>query len=281
MSEADAISRANLPRTRATLAADFRRLGVRPGMCLLVHSSLSAIGWVAGGPVAVIQALQDVLTAEGTLMMPAHSTDNSDPAQWRNPAVPAAWIDTIRTETPAYDPRITPTRNMGVIAELFRRWPGVLRSEHPQLSFAAWGHDAERVTAGHRLENGLGEHSPLARLYDLEGHVLLLGVGYNRNTSFHLSEYRAPGSKPERQGAAVLVDGERVWKWFADIETDSELFPTIGAAFEATGRVTVGKVGSATARLFSQVEAVDFAEKWLADWREEQAEAKRTGRRRT
>ena len=73
MSEADTISRVEMPATRAGLVDDLRRLGVRPGMVLLVHSSLSALGWVVGGPVVVIQALQDVLTPDGTLVMPAHS----------------------------------------------------------------------------------------------------------------------------------------------------------------------------------------------------------------
>ena len=78
--ESSAIARTERPNTQESLATDLRALGVAPGMTLLVHASLSALGWVAGGPVAVIQALMDALTPQGTLVMPANTGDNSDPA---------------------------------------------------------------------------------------------------------------------------------------------------------------------------------------------------------
>ncbi|MCP4425789.1 MAG: AAC(3) family N-acetyltransferase, partial [Chloroflexi bacterium] len=128
MSEEQTIKNAHSPRTRASLAADLRQLGVRPSMTLLVHSAMSRLGWVNGGPVVVIQALQDALTSEGTLVMPAHSGDYSDPAGWENPPIPPAWHQTVRDTMPAFDPALTPTRGMGRIAELFRTWPDVRRS---------------------------------------------------------------------------------------------------------------------------------------------------------
>jgi aminoglycoside 3-N-acetyltransferase len=263
VSEKIAIEKSPHPFTRDLLVEDLTRLGVRPGMVLLVHSSLSKIGYVPGGPVAVIQALQDVLTPAGTLVMPTHSSDYSDPAGWQNPPVPAGWQAIVRDHIPAFDPALTPTRQMGAIPELFRTWPNVLRSSHPHDSFAAWGQHAAQITADHSLAFSMGNQSPLAQIYALDGHVLLLGVGHANNTSFHLGEYRA-GVRPEvKEGAPVLENGRRVWREYEDIDYDDELFPQLGAAFDETGAVTIGRVGLAECRLFSQRTAVDFAQKWL------------------
>ncbi|HZY42789.1 MAG TPA: AAC(3) family N-acetyltransferase [Anaerolineae bacterium] len=267
MSEAKTIENAPTPRTRDSLAADLRALGLWAGHTVIVHSSLSALGWVCGGPVAVIQALMDVITPDGTLIMPAHSGELSEPAEWQHPPVPTEWWSIIRETMPAFDLRVTPTRGMGRIAESFRTWPNVRRSDHPQVSFAAWGHHAGFITTNHSLDFSMGEQSPLARIYELDGSVLLLGVPYANNTSFHLGEYRAPGAKLIAQGAPLVENGRRVWQQLHDIENDSAVFDELGAAFEAVLTVARGNVGSAECRLFSQRTAVDFAARWIRDRR--------------
>ncbi len=264
LEDAKLIEATGEPRTRSSLSADLRELGVEPGMTLLVHSSLRSLGWVCGGAVAVVQALTDVLAPEGTLVMPTHTSNYSEPSYWQHPPVPEAWWPTIRLCMPAFDPQVTPTTQMGQIVEVFRTWPGTRRSSHPQLSFAARGSGAEFITSGHQLAYGLGEGSPLARIYDLDGYVLLLGVGHANNTSFHLGEFRSPNATHTTQGAALLENGERIWRTFADVDWDSDDFAEIGALFDATGSVRLGRVGSADARLFRQRAAVDFAEEWIA-----------------
>lgn len=267
MSEENTINQSEQMQTRASLAADLGQFDPGPAPVVMVHSSLSSMGWVCGGAVATIQALLDWLGAEGTLVMPAHSGDLSDPALWNSPPVPQDWWEPIRQHMPAYDPALTPTRGIGLVAETFRRWPGSRRSHHPTLSFSAYGPQAELVTADHQLDYGLGEGSPLARLYELDAWVLLLGAGYDSNTSFHLAEYRAPGAISTEEGSPIMVEGQRRWATIREIEFHEELFGQLGQDFEAAAEVKMGTIGSAEARLFQQRPCVDFAIHWIEDWR--------------
>lgn len=254
------------PVTVESLARDLAALGLRQGMTVLVHSSLSALGWVCGGPVAVIQALERAISPAGTLVMPTHSGNLSDPAHWQNPPVPQSWWQIIRDTMPAYDPDLTPSWGVGIIPECFRKQKGVMRSLHPQYSFAAWGAGAETVIGQHNLEFGLGERSPLARVYDMNGWVLLLGVGHSSNTSLHLAEYRAnyPAKRDTINAAPMLVDGQRRWHEYQDIMLDTEDFPAIGAAYAAQGgELRQGQVARAPAQLIPQRALVNFAVTWL------------------
>lgn len=254
------------PATVESLVRDLHALGVEPGMTLLVHSSLRSLGYVCGGAVAVIFALERALGDNGTLVMPTHTSALTEPAYWSNPPVPASWFETIRAKTPPYNPLLTPTTRMGVIPETFRRRRDALRSAHPHVSFAARGPQAETIVGEHPFAFGLGESSPLARLFDLDAHVLLLGVDHDRNTSMHLAEVRAEweGKTTIVQGAPVRIDGARTWATFEDLEWDSTDFRRIGADFESdTDFVRVDAIAQATARLMRIRPLVRYATEWM------------------
>ena len=265
--EADLINHSPDPITFSSLVNDLQFLGLQKGSVVIVHSSLSKIGWVCGGPVAVILALEEVLGKEGTLVMPTHCGENSDPAQWMHPPVPESWIQTIRREMPAYDPSLTPTRGMGKIPETFRKQNGVIRSMHPQDSFAAFGKHAHFITADHLLETVFGPGSPLQKIYDLDGWILLLGVGHGNNTSLHLAEYRAdfPGKKMLTNGCSMFVNGHKSWINFQGLDLVDDDFELIGNQFLEMypNLVIVGKVGLAKAYLLKQKPLVDFAVNWM------------------
>ena len=268
MSEHDVVRRTVKPMTVQSLTQDLRRLGVEPGMVVLVHSSLNAIGWVSGGPIAVILALEEALGPEGTLVMPSHTSGLCDPSEWKNPPVPEEWWQVIRDTMPAFDPDLTPTRSMGAIAETFRKQRGVLRSSHPLCSFSAWGNLAETVVQDHELSFGMGERSPLARIYDMDGYVLLIGVDHDSNSSIHLAEYRSayPRKSTVQAGAPISSNGAREWVTFDDVNVDSDDFDRIGEEFATTvGRNLVyeGQVGLAQCQLMPQRALVDFAVDWL------------------
>ena len=251
--------------TLKSLKKDFKKLGIEPGMTIIVHSSLKSVGAVCGGPVAIILALEELLTNEGTLVMPTFNTDLTDPARWTAPPIMQNQLQEILDEMPVFDLDLTPTRNMGCVSETFRKQPGVIRSSHPHLSFAAWGKHAVDVCSDHSLEYGLSVESPLARIYELGGFVLLLGVEHNRNTSMHLAEYDSRTNRSRiREKAPMVVNGNRQWVEFDEIDLDCSDFLEIGIEFESySDEINYSNVGEAKAKFMPQSELVDYARTYM------------------
>lgn len=269
MSEQSVIERTHTPLTVTSLAEQLRACGLADGQTILVHLAMSKLGWIIGGAEAVILALLAAVGDNGTLMMVTNSGNNTDPCHWQHPPVPAAWWQAVRDHTPPYNPLTTPTRDMGVVPELFRTWPGAVRSGHPAFSLAALGQHAGYLVSDHSLEEDTGDRSPLGRLYELDGHVLLLGVDHGNNTSLHLAEFRAeyPGKRNIRTGSAMLVDGRRQWVAYETLDSDDSDFREIGAAFDSEHNITVQRINSAEVRFFRQRLVVDFAVKWMEQHR--------------
>ncbi|MBQ6877596.1 MAG: AAC(3) family N-acetyltransferase [Oscillospiraceae bacterium] len=243
----------------------FDSLGIKSGMNIIVHTSLKSLGYVCGGAQTVIESLLEAVGSEGTIMMPSQSWKNLDPETGVHWEVPESQWNVIRENWPAYDKNITPTNTMGAAAEMFRSWPGTLRSGHPARSFAANGKNAEYLTENHDISNIFGEGSPLSKLYELDGCVLLIGVGYDKNTSLHLADALAeyPSKHFVTEHSAVLENGKRIWKAYETLFVDGEDFSKIGEAFEKKHAVKKAKIGNAVLRFMKQRELVDFAVSWI------------------
>jgi aminoglycoside 3-N-acetyltransferase len=221
-----------------TLADDLRSLGVPRGGVLLVHMSLRQVGWVDGGAMAVIQALRKALGPEGTLVMPA--------------------MPGPRRDEP-FDPRFTPTRGMGVVAERFWRQPGVLRSNHPTSSMAAEGPRAEEIVREHPLEEPAGPRSPVGKVHDLDGWILLLGVDQTANTSIHLGEHLGGAPYRVKQWTTVWQGDKPAHRTLEVIEHCHRGFPRLDERLRDRATVREGLVGQARAVLVRSRDVVATA----------------------
>jgi len=252
---------------RRRLVRDLRRLGVSKGQVLLVHASLSSIGWVEGGAATVVTALRRAVGRTGTVVVSTGTEENSHTSRAHQERIKHMTDDEIasyRRDMPAFDKDTTPG-TAGAIAEKLRTTGGAVRSAHPQSSLAAIGPLAGYLMADHRLDCHLGEQSPLRKLYDNDAQILLLGVGYRSCTAFHLAEYRYTVNPPTQSYSCVVMRNDRrTWEEYIDVVLDDGDFGTIGKSLDGELPVKKRNVGNAKCRLVSLPAAVDFACTWLS-----------------
>lgn len=244
------------------LARGWERIGLSDGMTVIVHSSLSSLGTVMGGANTVVSSLLAAVGHRGTVAMPAFTPQVADPAPG-TVGVPNAAERERRDAVPLFHPGLP--SQMGAIPEAFRKLRGSVRSAHPQVSVAAHGRHADHIVAPHPLEFAVGRNSPFGRLHDLEAHILLVGVGHNRNTFLHHAETLSPARRLKIRCFPKAVDGERVWVETFDVADDNgRLFPGIGDEFERKSGTKIFTVGNATCRLIPSQPFVSFATDRLA-----------------
>jgi aminoglycoside 3-N-acetyltransferase len=253
------------PQTELSLRKDLEKLGIMRQMILMVHSSLSSIGWVVGGAITVVRVLLDVIGEDGTLVMSSATPNSGDPADWPNLRVPNEWLEEIRNYLPIFDLKTTPT-SMGAIPEAFRTWPGTMRSNHPMESICAQGPLASEVTREHPLAFSEGRGGPFEKLYDLDSWILLIGVGFNRCTALHFAESLVPNRRVMDVRFPLLVNGKRVWFEVQNVADDNDThFPVIGQKYLSTQGVRIGQIGEAKSMLFPIRSLVDFASRYFED----------------
>ncbi|KAB7790991.1 aminoglycoside N(3)-acetyltransferase [Bifidobacterium leontopitheci] len=250
---------------------------LNPTDSCIVHTKLSAFGFIPGGEQTVIDVLKGVLY-DGDIMMPAQTTDLSDPRYWAAPPVSPDLVDVVRAALPAFDPATTPVRGIGRMPEFFRKLPGTRRSSHPLYSMSAWGRHADWLCGPCGGENNrdydmpFGEHSPLSRLYEIDGKVLFLGTGFDTCTAIHYAESTIGRPHIEETAPVGRVDavtGERTTEWvtFDTVELDRyDDFESFGKRFlvEHADSVCAVTLNEARILAFSIRDLVDAAREYYA-----------------
>ncbi len=254
------------PLTRARLAVDLRALGLGEGDVVMAHAGMRSVGPLLNGPDALIGAIRDVVGPAGTLMAYVGWDTWHDELMDGEGRVLPEWRDHV----PGFDLAASrATRLNGVFAEFVRTTPGAVRSANPGMSMAAIGARAGWLVADHPQDYGCGEGSPLAKLVEAEGRVLMIGAPHDTCTLLHLAEHRAavPGKRVLSYEVPFAgPDGVR-WRRIEEFDTSEpcvpglpeDLFQRVVDAYLHTGEGRRGRVGRADATLLDAAPLLAFS----------------------
>ena len=227
---------------RSEIVDQLRALWVEAGGVLLVHSSFRAVRPIEGGPAGLIACLREALGPDGTLVMPSWSGNEDVP----------------------FDPATSESSpDLGIVADTFWRLPGVMRSPHAQ-AFAAAGPQAARINADPLPLPPAIPESPVGRVHELDGQVLLLGVGQDANTTLHLAEILAGVPYRVPKHCTILQDGRPVRIDYGENDHCCERFALADAWLRAKNLQSEGRIGHAHARLSRARDIVNEATERLA-----------------
>lgn len=258
--------------TRAALAADLAKLGLVYGDAVMVHAAVSKIGRLLDGPDTIISALADAVGSTGTVLAYADWEARYEDLVDEDGRVPPQW----RNHIPPFDPeRSRAIRDNGVLPEFLRTTPGARRSDNPGASLVALGANAAWFTADHPLDYGYGQGSPLAKLVEASGKVLMLGAPLDTLTLLHHAEHLAdiPGKRTRRIEVPLATPGGTQWRMIEEFDTGDPIveglaedyFAEIVTEFLASGQGRQGMIGGAPSVLVEAATITAYGVNWLEE----------------
>lgn len=257
-------------RTRASLRDDLTRIGLRAGDTVMVHAAMSKVGPLLNGPDALSNAILDVVGPDGTLVVYTSWDSVHDDLLDDDGRVLAEWRDHV----PGFDRQVSRAVRMnGIIAEFVRTMPEARRSGNPGASVAAIGRQAEWITADHPQDYGFGEGSPLAKLVELNGRVLMVGAPWDTMTLVHHADHLAdlPDKAVLRYEVPFATAEGTTWRFMEQFDTTEPVIAglpdnyieQIVTAYVASGSGHEGGIGLAPSLLVDAKPMLAFAIQWL------------------
>ena len=197
--------------TKEDLIEHLKSIGIQKGMVLYVQSSLEYFSYICGGNRTLVEALQEVVGYDGCIVTNAFSYKNTDPLDRDIDRFKPYQIEIVRDAMPSFSKKLTPSNNK--LANQMMRHEGVYRSNHPIHSFIAWGKYAKLICDKQPLHFSLSKDSPLGKLCELNGFVLLLGIKYEGADIFKVGRVndrdtpiRIVSSPIERRGKKSFIN---------------------------------------------------------------------------
>lgn len=250
--------------TKEDIKDALKRLGVKKGMLIYVQASLKPFRFVAGGAQTMIDALMETVGYEGTIVMASPTRHLCDPMNLKKGTVPRDRMEDVRASLAPFNKKLTAPTQVGEVPVQFMRNEGVLRSNHPMVSFLAWGKYAKIIVDKHPLHFGMNEESPLGKLKEYNGYVVTLGIGYEKCDIFNLAQYTIMKCPIRLYSCPIEKNGATQWIQFLDLELNHHHYREIGEVMEEKEVVKTTYLGSSIARLFSARTAEENAIAYLS-----------------
>lgn len=247
--------------TKDDFKAAFERLGIKRGMLLYVSASMKPFKNVIGGSQSLIEALMELVGYDGTIVMASPTKYLCDPVEVEK--IPRDRAEEARKSALPFNKKLSVPSGVGELAVQFMRNEAVLRSNHPMVSFLAWGKYAKLIVEKHPLHFGMNQESPLGKIKEYNGYAVLIGNDYDKCEIFHLAQYQAMKCPIRIYSCPIEKSGAVSWIQLLDLELNSKGYKEIGKIMEERQIVKTTYLGSTTCRLFSARNAQECANEYL------------------
>lgn len=244
-----------------------QQVGIEKNDNLIVHVSMKSLGYVVGGVESIYRSFIDIVSEDGTIIVPAQSIELSHPGSWQNPPIKREWVPKVAELILPFNKRRTPVSpELGIFCNYFSSQEETIRTNHPLYSFSIYGKlgKNDMMVNNKNLDFPFDMNSPLGWLYKNKGKIVMLGTDFETNTAIHLSETIVYSDIIEEKAKVLYKLGSR-WVRIKNIELEKyDDFKELEKKYcqENQEAFLSCKLGNGLVRVFDFKNLVDYSARY-------------------